>query len=52
MAMVQIRESADQLAAEQEQRVGTAEQVEALVGTLERVLGTDGASNGDGGVPS
>ncbi len=34
-AMVQIRESADQLAAEQEQRVGTAARVDELVGTLE-----------------
>jgi methyl-accepting chemotaxis protein len=52
MAMVQIRESADQLAAEQEQRVGTAEQVESLVGTLEQALASDGASNGDRGRPT
>ena len=44
-AMVQIRESADQLAAEQEQRVGTAERVEELVGKLEESLAT---GNGDG----
>jgi methyl-accepting chemotaxis protein len=44
-AMVQIRESADQLAAEQEQRVGTAERVEELVGKLEQSLATE---NGDG----
>jgi methyl-accepting chemotaxis protein len=37
-AMVQIRESADQLAAEQEQRVGTAERVDQLVGELEQTL--------------
>jgi hypothetical protein len=43
--MVQIRESADQLAAEQEQRVGTAERVEELVGKLEQSLATE---NGDG----
>jgi hypothetical protein len=43
--MVQIRESADQLAAEQEQRVGTAERVEELVGSLEEKLaGEDGGS--------
>jgi methyl-accepting chemotaxis protein len=44
-AMVQIRESADQLAAEQEQRVGTAERVEELVGSLEEKLaGENGGS--------
>jgi hypothetical protein len=36
--MVQIRESADQLAAEQEQRVGTAERVEELVRELEAAI--------------
>ncbi|MHB8468900.1 MAG: methyl-accepting chemotaxis protein [Gaiellaceae bacterium] len=37
-AMAQIRESADQLAAEQEQRVDTAVRVEELIGHLERTL--------------
>jgi hypothetical protein len=45
--MVQIRESADQLAAEQEQRVGTAERVEQLVGNLEETLAGE-SRNGDG----
>ena len=44
-AMVQIRESSDQLATEQEQRVGTAEQVDDLVRELERTV----ASSGDNG---
>jgi methyl-accepting chemotaxis protein len=43
-AMSQIRESADRLAAEQEQRVGTASRVEELVGELERTLSGNGAS--------
>ena len=38
-AMVQIRESADQLAAEQEQRVGTAERLEELVRELDVTIG-------------
>ena len=42
-AMVQIRESADQLAAEQEQRVGTAERVEELVRELEQTIGASGS---------
>jgi methyl-accepting chemotaxis protein len=46
-AMIQIRESADQLAAEQEQRVGTAEQVDDLVRELERTVASSGA-NGKG----
>jgi methyl-accepting chemotaxis protein len=46
-AMVQIRESADQLAAEQEQRVGTAERVEELVGKLEETLAGE-SRNGTG----
>ena len=46
-AMVQIRESADQLAAEQEQRVGTAERVEELVANLEETLAGENR-NGDG----
>jgi methyl-accepting chemotaxis protein len=41
-AMVQIRESADQLAAEQEQRVGTAERVDQLVRELEQMLSSNG----------
>jgi len=48
-AMVQIRESADQLAAEQEQRVGTAEQVEQLVSVLEETLATDTTDRVNGG---
>ena len=47
-AMVQIRESADQLAAEQEQRVSTAERIDELVGSLEAALGGDTATNGNG----
>ena len=47
-AMVQIRESADQLAAEQEQRVGTAERVDELVGSLEQAPHRQRATNGDG----
>jgi hypothetical protein len=46
--MVQIRESADQLAAEQEQRVSTAERVDELVGSLEEALSGDATTNGDG----
>jgi methyl-accepting chemotaxis protein len=45
-AMVQIRESADQLAAEQEQRVGTAERVEQLVRELEQTIGHKNGSPG------
>jgi methyl-accepting chemotaxis protein len=45
-AMVQIRESADQLAAEQEQRVGTAERVEELVRELEQTIGRKNGSPG------
>jgi methyl-accepting chemotaxis protein len=45
MAMVQIRESADQLAAEQEQRVGTAERVDDLVRELERTVAGSGAND-------
>jgi methyl-accepting chemotaxis protein len=37
-AMVQIRESADQLAAEQEQRVGTAQRVDDLVRELDATV--------------
>ena len=41
-AIVQIREAADQLAAEQAQRVGTAERVDELVaGSLEQALAGD-----------
>jgi methyl-accepting chemotaxis protein len=50
-AMVQIRESADQLAAEQEQRVGTAERVDELAGSLQEALSGDGATNGNGSGP-
>jgi hypothetical protein len=39
---VQIRESADQLAAEQEQRAGTAERVDQLVRELEDMLSASG----------
>jgi methyl-accepting chemotaxis protein len=42
MAIVQIREAADQLAAEQSQRVATSERLESLVEELEHALG-----NGD-----
>ncbi len=38
-AMVQVREAADQLAAEQTQRAETSERVEELVSELERTLG-------------
>jgi len=48
---VQIRESADQLAAEQEQRVGTAERVDDLVTRLEDTLAGAGARNGGGNRP-
>jgi methyl-accepting chemotaxis protein len=44
-AIVQIREAADQLAAEQTQRVATSERVETLVDDLELALA---ASNGKG----
>jgi methyl-accepting chemotaxis protein len=47
-AMVQIRESADQLAAEQEQRVGTAARLDELVGTLEETLAGEDARNEEG----
>jgi len=50
-AMVQIRESADQLAAEQEQRVGTAERVDELAGSLQEALSGNGATNGNGSGP-
>jgi len=43
-AMAQIREAADQLAAEQAQRSATAERVEELVGELERTLKAHGAA--------
>jgi methyl-accepting chemotaxis protein len=44
--MVEIRLAAEQLAAEQQQRAGTADQVETLVGGLERLLEHYGAANG------
>jgi methyl-accepting chemotaxis protein len=47
-AMVQIRQSADQLAAEQEQRVGTAERVDELAGSLQEALSAGSTTNGDG----
>ena len=47
-AMVQIRESADQLAAEQEQRVVTAERVDELAESLQEALAGDITTNGDG----
>jgi methyl-accepting chemotaxis protein len=47
-AMVQIRQSADQLAAEQEQRVGTAERVDELAGSLQEALAVGSTTNGDG----
>jgi methyl-accepting chemotaxis protein len=47
-AMLQIRESADQLAAEQEQRVGTAERVDELAGSLQEALMGGSTTNGDG----
>ena len=43
-AMGQIRDAADQLAAEQDHRVETAERVDRLVADLEKILG--GGSNG------
>jgi methyl-accepting chemotaxis protein len=46
-AMVQIRESADQLATEQELRVGTAERVDELVRELELTVLSSG-TNGKG----
>jgi len=46
-AMVQIRESADQLAAEQEQRLGTAERLDQLVKELEETIAGSGP-NGAG----
>jgi methyl-accepting chemotaxis protein len=42
VAMVQIREAADQLAAEQSQRVGTSERLEELVQELEETLRASG----------
>jgi hypothetical protein len=45
--MVQIRESADQLAAEQEQRLGTAERLDQLVKELEETIAGSGP-NGAG----
>jgi methyl-accepting chemotaxis protein len=45
-AMVQIRESADQLAAEQEQRVGTAGRVDDLVRELENTIAGSGVNSG------
>jgi methyl-accepting chemotaxis protein len=47
-AMVQIRQSADQLAAEQEQRVGTAQRVDELAGSLQEALAGGRTTNGDG----
>ncbi len=47
-AMVQIREAADQLAAEQEQRAATAARVEQLVEELDRALVSSVRTNGDG----
>ena len=40
-AMVQIRESADQLASEQEQRIFSAARLDELVGMLETALAGD-----------
>jgi methyl-accepting chemotaxis protein len=48
-AITQIREAADQLAAEQHQRLATSERLEGLVSELEHAF-TDGAS-GDGNRP-
>ena len=49
-AMVQVREAADQLAAEQTERALTAERVDELVAELERTLATFGLTT-DGGAP-
>ena len=43
-AIVQIREAADQLAAEQAQRVATSERLETLVGDLDHTLSAFGVS--------
>ena len=45
-AMVQIRESAGYLAAEQEQRLVTAERVEELVKELDATIGSSSSANG------
>jgi hypothetical protein len=44
-AMIQIRESAHLLVAEQERRVATAEQIEELVRRLEHALNVRGAES-------
>jgi methyl-accepting chemotaxis protein len=51
-AMVQIRESADQLAAEQQQRIWTVARVDDLVGTLEETVASENAGNGNGSGPT
>jgi hypothetical protein len=50
--MVQIRSAAEQLAAEQQQRTGTARQVEALVADLEGVLAQHGVGIANGHGPT
>jgi len=47
-AMTQIRTAAEQLAAEQEQRKGTAGEVEDLATALERTLEAHGMTVGNG----
>jgi methyl-accepting chemotaxis protein len=48
VAITQIREAADQLAAEQSQRVVTSERLETLIGELEQTLTAYGVtSNGN-----
>ncbi len=46
-AMIQIREAAGQLAADQTQRDGTSERVEQLVGDLDSTLARFGVVRGD-----
>jgi len=48
--MVEIRQAAEQLAAEQQQRAGTADRVEELVRGLERMLEQYGLQTADGHV--
>jgi hypothetical protein len=51
ITMVEIRSAAEQLAAEQQQRAGTAEHVEELVNGLERMLARYGGPSTDGKAP-
>ena len=51
-AMVQIRESADQLASEQDQRIFSAARLDELVGMLEATLAGEGALDEEGDLPT